>query len=289
LLDIAGEHEMQGQPLTFEGTVTGITSDPVIYGEPVIVRLKGSGAADLNLKAVFDYTKPDAEPMHLLVVSYAAEHPAALRLGDDHSLAVSVAADSVSCHAEIKLVGEELSGTLNLRQEPATLTAHMDSAGGDLAEHAVRALEDVFSGIKAIEADVGISGKLSSPRLAIKSNLGTQIAGGVSAAFEHQLDQGREELTARLDQEAKKQSVQLQQLFKQRSQLLASRLNVSEQQVNDLAQQLTGGRLADLDKIAKKPLDAVKNSLNGSKPLTSDELKKQGKNLEDDVKKLFRK
>jgi hypothetical protein len=59
--------------------------------------------------------------------------------------------------------------------------------------------------------------------------------------------------------------------------------------VNDLAQQLTGGRLADLDKIAKKPLDAVKKSLNGSQPLTSDELKKQGKNLEDDVKKLFRK
>jgi hypothetical protein len=218
-----------------------------------------------------------------------AAHPATLHLGDEHSLAVSVAADSLSCHAEMKLVGEELSGELNLRQEPATLTAHLEAAGGELEEHAVHALEDIVSGIKAIEANVGISGKLSSPRLSIKSNLGAQIASGVSAAFEHQLEQGREELAARLDQEAKKQSVQLQKLFKEKSQLLASRLNGNEQQVNDLVQQLTGGRLADLDKIAKKPLDAVKKSLNGSQPLTSDELKKQGENIKDDVKKLFRK
>ncbi len=289
LLDVSGERELEGQPLTFEGTVAGITSDPVIYGDPVIVRLKGSGAADLKLEAEFDYTKPKAEPTHTVVFSYAADHPGALHLGDDHSLAVTVAADALSCHAEIKLIGEDLSGTLNLRQEPATLTAHMASAGGELEEHALRALEDAFNGIKAIEADVGISGRLSAPRLSITSNLGTQIAGGVSAAFEHQIDQGREELAARLDAEAKKQSVQLQQLFKQRSQLLASRLNVTEQQVNDLAQQLTGGRLADLDKIAKKPLDAVKNSLNGSKPLSSDDLKKEGESLKDDVKKLFRK
>jgi uncharacterized protein (TIGR03545 family) len=289
LLDVAGEHEMQGQTLTFEGTVTGITSNPVIYGEPVIVRLRGSGAADLNLKAVFDYTKPDVEPTHTVVFSYSADHPGALHLGDDHSLAVTVAAQALSCHAEIKLIGEELSGTLNLWQDPATLTAHIESPGGELGEHAASALEDIVSGIKAIEAFVGISGKLSSPRLSIKSNLGTQIAGGVSAAFEHQLDQGRDELAARLDAEAKKQSVQLQQLFKQKSQLLASRLNVTEQQVNDLAQQLTGGRLADLDKIARKPLDAVKKSLNGSKPLSSDDLKKEGESLKDDVKKLFRK
>jgi uncharacterized protein (TIGR03545 family) len=289
LLDISGEHELEGQPLTFEGTVAGITSDPVIYGDPVIVNLKGSGAADLNLKAVFDYTKPDAEPTHTVVFSYAADHPGAMHLGNEQSFAVSVAAQAMSCHVELKLIGEELSGTLHLWQEPATLTAHIGGGAGEVAEHAVSALEDVFSGIKAIEADVGISGKLSSPSLKIQSNLGKQIAGGVSAAFEHQIDQGREELAARLDVEAKKQSVQLQQLFKQRSQLLASRLNVTEQQVNDLAQQLTGGRLADLDKIAKKPLDAVKNSLNGSKPLSSDDLKKQGESLKDDVKKLFRK
>src|SRR5207302_3072618 len=102
-------------------------------------------AADLDLKAVFDYTKPKVEPTHTVVFSYAADHPGALHLGDDHSLAVTVAADALSCHAEIRLVGEELSGTLNLRQEPATLTAHMAGAGNELGEHAIRALEDIFS------------------------------------------------------------------------------------------------------------------------------------------------
>ena len=289
LLNLSGEHEMDGQALTFEGTLTGVTSDPVIYGEAAILRLKGTGAADLDLKAVFDATQPDAEPTHSVILSYTAAHPATLHLGDEHSFALAVAADSLSCHAELKLVGEQLSGALNLRQEPATLTARVDAASGQLEKHAVQALEDICSGIKAIQADVRISGKLSSPRLSITSNLGQQIAGGVSAAFEHQLEQGREELAGQLDQTVKQQSVQLQKIFKEKSQLLASRLNGNEKQVNDLVQQLTGGRLADLDKIAKKPLDAVKKSLNGSQPLTSDELKKQGKNLEDDVKKLFRK
>ena len=130
LLNIDGAAELEGQPLEFKGTVSGITSDPVIYGKPAILRLKGTGAADLDLKAVFDYTNPQTEPVHEVVLSYAATHPEPLSLGNDNSLSVTVSAEKLICRAEFRLVGEAITGKVNLRQDPVKVAAKLGGKAG---------------------------------------------------------------------------------------------------------------------------------------------------------------
>lgn len=289
LLGISGEGQLHDQPLKFTGTISGLTSDPVLLGQPVVMRLKGNGAADLDLKVVFDYTQPDTEAVHQLSLSYAVSNPGPLHLGDDGSLAVSVAADRLACRAELKLVGESLTGTLKFRQEPVHMTASLKNSNADVAEHVTSALTDIFGGIKSLSADLQIDGQLTAPHWSVQSDLGQQIAGGMNNALAHQLDQGRQELAAKLDQTVAQQSGRLQDLFKQKMQGLTSQLAGNQQDVQQLVQQVTGGRLAELDKVAAKPLDALKKGLDPSKPTNPDDLKKAGDEVKNDLKKLFRK
>ena len=288
LLSVSGQGELHGQPLKFSGTVSGLTSDPVLLGQPVVMRLKGSGAADLDLKVVFDYTNPDSAPVNQLSLSYGAASPDPMHLGDDDSLAVTVAAEKLACRAELKLIGESLTGTLNFRQDPVKLTAKLKTANAQVDEHVTEAITDIFSGIKTLSADMQIDGPLTAPHWSIKSDLGQQIAGGLNTALAHQLDAAREALAAKLDQKIAQQSTRLQDMFNQKMQGLTSQLTGNQQDIQKLVQQVTGGRLSELDKVAAKPLDILKKAIDPSNPTSSDDLKKQGDEIKGDLKKLFR-
>lgn len=289
LLSVSGEGELHDQPLKFAGTISGLTSDPVRLGQPIVMRLKGNGAADLDLKVVFDYTNPDSEPVHQVALSYVVSNPGPMHLGDDDSFAVAVEAEKLACRAELKLIGESLTGTINFRQEPVRMTAKLKSANGEVAGHVGAALTDIFSSIKALSADLAIDGQLADPHWSVKSDLGQQIAGGMNTALAHQLDEGRQALAAKLDQTVAQQSGRLKDLFNQNMQGLTSQLNGHEQDVQKLAQQVTGGRLAELDKVANKPLNALKKAIDPSQPTNPDDLRKQEEEIKSDFKKLFRK
>lgn len=289
LLSVSGEGQLHDQPLKFTGTISGLTSDPVLLGQPVVMRLKGKGAADLDAKVVFDYTNPDTEPIHQVSLNYAVSKPSPMHLGDDETLAVTVAAERLACRAELKLVGESLTGTINFRQEPVRMTARLKSSNAQVDEHVTMALTDLFNGVKGLSADLAIDGPLTGPHWSIKSDLGQQIAGGMNTALAHQLDAGRQALAGKLDQTVAQQSGRLQDLYKQKVQGLTSQLSGNQQELQQLVQQITGGRLAELDKVATKPLDALKKSLDPSKPINPDELKKTEDEIKGDFKRLFRK
>jgi len=289
LLAISGEGELHDQPLKFSGAISGLTSDPVLLGQPVVMRLKGNGAADLDLKLVFDYTKPAVEPVHQLSLSYAVSSPSPMHLGDDSSLAVTVSAERLACRAELKLVGESLTGTLKFRQDPVHMTASLKTANAQVEEHVTTALTDIFSGIKSLSADLQIDGQLTAPHWSIQSDLGQQIAGGMNAALAHQLDEVRQDLAAKLDQTIAQQSGRLQDLFKQKMQGLTSQLNGNQQDVQQLVQQVTGGRLAELDKATGGRLGAVKAASGIEVPTKPEDLKKAEDEVKDGLKKLFKK
>ena len=287
-LKIAGKGEVHEQSLEFTGTLTGLTSNPVLYGQPAVLQLNAEGPADVDLKVVFDYTNPDVEPSHEVFLTYAAGHAPPTKLGDDKSLAVTVTAEKLVCKAQLKLVGESLTGTLHFQQEPAVLTAKLAGDQSQLQAHVIQALNDIFAGIKELQGDLQITGKLDDPHLAIQSNIGQQVAGGMNTALAHQLDQGRDVLAGKLNEQVAKQTGKLKDLFKQKSQGLTSQLNLNEQEVTQLMQQVTGGRLAELDKAAGNPLDKIKKVVDPSKPVDGKDIKKAGDEIQGDLKKLFR-
>lgn len=289
LLNVSGETELHGLPQEFAGTISGVTSHPEIHGQPVIVRLKSEGAVDADLKAVFDYTNPKTDPSHEVLLSYRANDGESTELGDANSLAIRVTAGQVACRAEVKLVGEAITGKLHLRQTPVTLAARLGGESSKIDQHVAQVFADIVGDIEEFEADLDLTGTLSDPQWSIESNLGPAIAGGVNTALARQLEQGRQVLAAKLEQTAVQKTDQLHTLFDDKARLLAARLHFSEQEVKQLVQQVAGGRLPDLNKVATKPLDALKKPLDPNQPLNADELKKQEETVKDELKKIFRK
>jgi uncharacterized protein (TIGR03545 family) len=288
-LRVSGAGDVHGQQLEFSGTVTGITSDPVIYGQPVVVQLTGDGAGDLDLRAEFDYTKPGVDPTHHVLISYTTPNPGDSHLGSDEALALTVSSGKLVSHAEMTLVGDVLHATLNLQLDPASLALKNGGKSSQLEQHVTTALADIVAGIHAVHADLVLDGPIENPKWTIKSDLGPQIAGGMGQALSHELAAGKQELAAKLDQTLSQQSGQLQNLFKQQSQLLAGKLNLNETELQQLAQQVTGGRLSELEKNITKPLDALKKPLDPAKPPTGADLKQEEEAIKNSVKGLFRK
>jgi uncharacterized protein (TIGR03545 family) len=288
-LRVSGAGDVHGQQLQFTGTVTGITSDPVIYGQPVVVQLTGDGAGDLDLRAEFDYTKSGAEPTHHVLISYSAPNPGDSHLGSDDALAITVTPGKLASRTEVMLVGETLHGTLNLKLDPTKLALKTSGKSAQLEQHVTAALADIVAGINAIQADLVLDGPLDNPKWSIKSDLGPQIASGMGQALSHELTAGKQELAAKLDQTLNQQAGQLQNLFKQQSQLLAGKLNLNETELQQIAQQVTGGRLSELEKGLGKPLDALKKPLDPAKPPTATDLKQEEDAVKNSVKSLFRK
>jgi len=286
LLKIDGAAELEGQPLEFSGTLSGITSDPVLYGKPAILQLKGTGAGTFDLQAAFDYTNPQTEPVHLVLLRYEAAHPEPLSLGDESSLLVSVSAEKLTCHAELRLAGDDISGKVNLRQEPAKLSAKLGGKASKVDPHIAAAVTDIFDSVQEIDAEMQIAGKLTAPQLSIQSDLGRQIASGLNAALSKQLDGERQILADKFNQQLAQQSGRLQDLFKTQTKGLTAQLNGYEQEIKQLAQQATGGRLGDLDKLTGKPLGKL-IKLPESKNVAPVDFSKEEDQAKEGLKKLF--
>lgn len=289
LLNIEGAATVEGQPLALTGTLSGLTSDPVVHGEPAILRLEGKGEADLDLKVVFDYTEADREPTHEVLLSYSTPHPAALKLGDDSSLRVDVSAEKLTCRAELRLIGEEISGKIHFHQEPAKLEAKLGGKAGQIDPRIATAVTDVFGGVHELDAEMEISGKLKTPEWSLKSNLGHEVAGGLSAAVSKQLEGERDALAKKLDEQLTSQKTRLQDLFKTQTQGLTAQLNSYEQQLKELAQKATGARLADLDNVAGKALNKVIKPQDPKKSVLPIDFSKEEEKAKEGLKKLFKK
>ncbi len=99
-------------PLGFTGIATDITSDPVLHGQPVIIKMEGSkGVRRIDLFSQLDHTKEAS--YDLVRITYNGLDAAALGLPESEYLpSLKDAAANVS--AEILLSGENIDSRLKL-------------------------------------------------------------------------------------------------------------------------------------------------------------------------------
>jgi hypothetical protein len=124
--------------------------------------------------------------------------------------------------------------------------------------------------------------------VSIQSDLGRQIAGGLGAALSKQLEGERQALADKLDQELANQTARLQDLFKAQTKGLTGQLNSHEQEIRQLVQQATGGRLADLENVAGKSLGKlIKQPQDSNKDRAPVDFSKEEDQAKEGLKKLF--
>ncbi len=288
LLHVDGQGDFSGERLAFKGSISGITSNPKIHGKPIIVRIdavrrpsQGDSLApsapnqiqlassqagkpnlpvalDVQLKAVLDYTKD--VPEHQLLLSYKEPRPEERDIGKPESIQLAMTSRASECIANLKLVGDELSGQIDYRQALESITAKLGTKRFKGDERVRAVIQEVVSGIHKIDAQMQLSGTALKPQFKLRSNLGHDLSSGINTAFARELENGRREVLVRFQQEAAKRSEKLTELYDDQIQKLTGQLNLNKGEVQEIAQSFgikLPGKL-DIKGLGGLPIDPNK-------------------------------
>lgn len=245
-LTLSGAADINGQMLPFEGTVSGLSSDAKLYGQPVLVHAALQAEGTIELDAMFDQTQD--LPVQQFAMTYNLPRQLTTELGDPGGIALVVKAQGLATRAFLEIKGERLKGELTLSHNPVTL--HV-SADADLNSDLRRMLDTALQDVGRLDAAVSVAGTVDEPKLSLRSNLGPQMAEGVNRTFSAELESHRQKLMAELDAAAQQRTVELRQLMQERYREVLSQLDLNENQAQLLVQRFAGQPI-DLPKLFRR-------------------------------------
>ncbi|MFT5324440.1 MAG: hypothetical protein ACI8P0_002302 [Planctomycetaceae bacterium] len=241
LIEVTGQGEIGGDQMAVQGTIVDVSSDAILYGKPTVVRMSGRGEADVQMKAELDRTQDI--PSNILDVAYILDEATTSKLGDDDSLVVEVRAGSTRWNVHIETVGDELTGTVLMVQEPVLLIPEMKADDETLG----RLIAASMKNIERIDATVELSGTIKRPRLKLKTNLGESISNGVKQGFGNEFSAQKDALIAKLNTQVNEKQNGLVGMFRGKYGDIFEQLNLRQSVIQDM-----------LPKLADKGLDPAK-------------------------------
>jgi uncharacterized protein (TIGR03545 family) len=251
-LRISGKGSASGQPFTFEGAIHDLTHQPRRHDVPATIQFHTDGAIRLIAQGTLDRRQPQA------VDRWTVEIPAWQQngelLGDARKLAVKLAPGTARIHADFTIHDRTLSGTVTVDQDHLTLEPSLDSRYAKIVSPA--SVQAAVSGVQQLHAELHVSGELRKPHCRLSSNLGPELASGLRQAVQQELAARQQQLLDRAHQQVAGQLDRLQQdLVAQHGDILR-RLEIGDEQLDQLKSQLTArlGSPAELISRGKKLL-----------------------------------
>jgi uncharacterized protein (TIGR03545 family) len=237
LIEVTGQGEIGGDQMAVQGTIVDVSSDPQLYGKPTVVRMNGKGEADVQMKAELDRTQDI--PANILDVAYILDEATTNKLGDDDSLVVEVRAGNTRWNVHIETVGDELTGTVVLVQEPVLMIPKTKSDDETLG----RLIAASMKNIDRIDATVELSGTIKKPKLKLKTNLGETISNGVKQGFGQEVSAQKDALIAKLDAQVNEKQNGLVGMFRGKYGDIFEQLNLRQSVIQDMIPKVAGRTL----------------------------------------------
>lgn len=217
----------QGQDMDLQGVLTGVTSNPPLYGKPAQLTMKGAvpKGPSMSLVATVDQVKkPGATELQL---RYAGLPLTGMALGDDQ-LGASLKGGLATLNGTIRIVGDQWNGTVLLQADQVSLEPKVTLAG-PAAGFAKAAL----SGIRRFTLTIGISGVESDLHFHISSDLGQTVAEGMKKAFSGELAKQRKAVEDKVNALYAGRAKQLQAQTDEAQKKLLAPLDKQKAQLDD--------------------------------------------------------
>ncbi|MBW3539526.1 MAG: hypothetical protein KY476_04585, partial [Planctomycetes bacterium] len=237
-LTLGGFVSIEGREVPFQGVLTGLTSDPVLYGRPAVLRLNAD--SDLQLQAVVEFDHTGPEETYEVTAEATIPQRLALRMGRPEELALDVSAARTVWRTHLRLAAGRLEGQLTLTCDDVAVTATSDDPQRAIV---AQAAGDVLAGLERLEATMDVSGTPGSPQWELRSNLGDQLAVGLEAVAIRRVEDARRELAARVDEIGRERLGEFQSLLNGGFQRIGERLNVSEAAARRVSTRVGAGGL----------------------------------------------
>ncbi|MBI4375534.1 MAG: TIGR03545 family protein [Elusimicrobia bacterium] len=183
----------QGQDMRLEGTVSGATSNPPLYGKPLKISLRASssgGGPSMGLEGLLDQTRPGGPTE--LSFSYKGLSLAGATLGDSE-LGAAVKKGVADLNGTIRVAGEDWKGQVLIQARAVSLQPRLKLEG-----QANRYAAAALGSVDRFSARVGFAGKPDDLSFSLSSDLGSAVAQGLQRAFSDELAAQRKALEAKL-------------------------------------------------------------------------------------------
>jgi uncharacterized protein (TIGR03545 family) len=246
-VELAGDARLDGQAMAFTGLLTDVASEPQLHQRPLQLSIRTTGAVDGLLTVELD--RRGEVPHDSLVIDVPKLNLAHRTLGRAGKLAVTVAPGVASLKADIRLDGEQLIGTVELKQS-STLAAQTPVLRDD---RIAAVIQESLTGVDRLEAKIALTGTLKRPSIKIESNVGPQLAAGVSGAVKKYLTDRKDRLMAKVQGQVDEQLGKLQAERDKAQRELTAALGENQQLVTQLASLMGGNSPLEVDvtKIGK--------------------------------------
>jgi uncharacterized protein (TIGR03545 family) len=218
----------------FTGTVSGLTTQPAVYGRPATLKASGGTTGEHpisgDLGAVLDHTRsPTHDSAHVRL--QGIEIPAFALPG----LPFAVDPGRGSTDLSLEVQGGRVSGRWSLKTAQAAW--RLDSAQSGKLSTLEGVLWRVLSGLNDLDITATVSGELASPQLAVTSNIDKELEQRLRAILGEELAKAEARARAAVDK------------------LVAAKVDPIMKQVagvSGLLDQQLGGSKAQLDQLQKQ-------------------------------------
>lgn len=237
LVNVNGSGRIGGDQMSFEGTIRDVTSDPVLHGKPILMRIEGKGEGVLQVKSTFDRTQAES-PNNVIEFDYVLPRLVEQHLGNKDSLKVTVAAKDTRWHGKFTTRGDEIEGTVSMFQSPVTMVAELD----DKVDARLRNIvTSSFQKVQRIDAVVRVSGTVAKPRMKLETNLGKVISEGVREGLQDQIATETDALIAKLNATFTEKQQGLVTMFNGQHTKLTDAVKLQETDIQSLIPKLGSG------------------------------------------------
>ncbi|HEX9579770.1 MAG TPA: hypothetical protein VF970_01570 [Gemmatimonadales bacterium] len=203
----AADLELGGRGATagrYAARLTGLTSEPALYGRPLILAAERSegvaGPRQAALRAVLNHVATPVRDSVTAVLQGLSLAPVPLP-----ALGARLGLNDVALQVSLVRTGDSLNARLVWRTDNAAWTreggAADPGAGGAVGSRAWAEglLWRTASSLRSVEIETRLSGSVNSPALAIRSNVGREVAAALRRELGAQVARAEQRVRAEVD------------------------------------------------------------------------------------------
>jgi uncharacterized protein (TIGR03545 family) len=261
-----------------QGTVTGITSDPPIYGAPLRIDLTGNtpGNLYLALRGNMDHiTKRIDDKFSLEVANLAIPN---LNIGEQAYLPKSISVGSTAIRTNLEITSDEFSLDLVIDGKNMVWSygvGQPTAASGTTGELLESVVRETLARMNQVTISYRLTGRNQQLAVSISSNLDKLFNERLSQVIDEKFAKLKQDVKAQVDRELQTKQQELESILNNYQQQLATK--------NQELQTMLTRETKSLEAKAKALEDRIKNELSQKVNNQTDQSKKE---LEDQLNKL---
>ena len=244
---------MNGNDFPFEGYLSGLTHQPKLHGQPVIIRLTTTLPTKIRIDGELDY-RGDT-PVQKLVVNVPRLNQPQRLLGNPDPFSIRISPGTAHAWCGLDLVDDRLTGKILFRQDHVDLTPEI--SGRYATERFTRNLRQRLRKLDNIQAVIDVTGTINEPNWKLRSNLGPQVAGILEHVLKEELTCRRRQLEQQAENLVNKSVLQLEQTIAAKQDKLMAELKLGEQLISRFEKQIIARMGLPTHMLSTQPLQGL--------------------------------